>query len=348
MDETLKRARNAMIGLAVGDAISWSAMYHRSTLLPYWTRRIRREMEVNSEDHNIILTPLPFSLNQPSDNFNISPTDDTEWASFSVKALLKNNFVDYEKSVLDEWLEIIKSGQNLKGFVSTQAAIRNLKNGILPPQSGKENPHYFDDGAMPRAVPIGLLFAGQPEEAARFTNIDASVTNCEDGVWGAEALAAAISFVCSGEDIESSIEKAIIYLPESSWIRRTVEETLTITEHSSSVFELIPVLQEKIVNREYSYGNVAAETLALTFAISKIHGKNFENSLGVACSFAKSSETLPAMVGALVGATHSDTIAGEQWLKSIQKLKGICIPSYKGIDYLNLIEQLISFMNNKF
>jgi ADP-ribosylglycohydrolase len=347
MDEILKRARNAMIGLAVGDAISWSAMYHRSTLLPYWTRRIRREMEANSEDHNIILTPLPFSLNQPSDNFNISPTDDTEWAAFSVKALLKNNFDDYEKSVLDEWLQLIRSGQIIKGYVSTQAAIRNIKNGILPPQSGKVNPHYFDDAAMPRAVPIGLIFAGQPDEAARFTNIDASVTNCEDGVWGAEALAAAISLVCAGEPIDSSIEKAIIYLPESSWIRRTVNEALKFAEHYSSVFELIPLFQEKIVNREYSYGNVAAETLALAFTIAKIHGRNFENSLGIACSFAKSSETLPAMVGALVGAMHSDTIAGEYWLKSIQSLKGICIPSYKGIDYINLIEQLINMMNNK-
>lgn len=347
MDEKLKRARNAMIGLAVGDAISWSAMYHRSTLLPYWTRRIRRVMETNSEDHKIILTPLPFSLNQPSDNFNISPTDDTEWASFSIKALLKSNFDDYEKSVLDEWLKLIRSDQIIRGYISTQSAIRNIKNGIMPPRSGRENPHYFDDGAMSRSVPIGLLFASQPEEAVRFTNIDASVTNCEDGVWGAEALAAAISLVCSGEDIESSIEKAIIYLPESSWIRRTVEETFTIIEHCSSVFELIPVLQEKIVNREYSYGNVAAETLALTFAISKKHDKNFENSIGVACSFAKSSETLPAMVGALVGATHSDTIAGEYWLKSIRTLKGICIPSLKEVDYLSLIDQLINLMKNR-
>lgn len=347
MDESLKRARNAMIGLAIGDATSWSAMYHRSSLLPFWTRRIRREMEVNSEDHDIILMPLPFSLNQPSDNFNISPTDDTEWASFSVKTLLKNKLDDYEKSVIDEWQQMIRLDHNLKGFVSTKAAIRNLKNGILPPQSGRENPHYFDDGALPRAVPIGVLFAGQPEEAVRFTNIDASVTNCEDGVWGAEALAAAISLVCSGENIESSIEKAVIYLPESSWIRRTVVETLTITEHNSSVFELIPVLQEKIVNREYSYGNIAAETLALTFVISKLHGNNFENAVGIACTFAKSSETLPAMVGALVGASHSNAIAGEQWLKSIKKLKGICIPSYKGMDYLDLIEQLISFKNNK-
>lgn len=336
-----------MIGLAVGDAISWSAMYHRSLLLPPWTRRIRREIETNSEEQNVILTPLPFSLNQPSDNFNISPTDDTEWASFSAKILLKNNFGDYEKSVLDEWLQLIRSDQIIKGYISTQAAIRNLQNGIMPPQSGKENPHYFDDGAMSRAVPIGLIFAGQPEEAARFTNIDASVTNSEDGVWGAEAFAAALSLTCAGEHIESSIRKAIIYLPESSWIRRTVEEALKLTENCSSIFEIIPILQEKIVNREYSYGNVVAETLALTFAISKLHGNNFEKALTISCSFAKSSETLPAMVGALVGAAHSDPIAGEYWLKSIQNLNGICIPSLKGVNYLSLVDQLISMMNSK-
>ena len=45
MNELQQRARNAMIGLAIGDAISWTSMFHRSVLLPLWTRRIRREMD---------------------------------------------------------------------------------------------------------------------------------------------------------------------------------------------------------------------------------------------------------------------------------------------------------------
>ena len=62
MNELKIRARNAMIGLAIGDAISWSAMFHRSYLLPPWTRRIRREIDASSEATNVILQPTPFRM----------------------------------------------------------------------------------------------------------------------------------------------------------------------------------------------------------------------------------------------------------------------------------------------
>lgn len=83
MSDIKQRAKNAMIGLAIGDSISWTSMFHRSVLLPPWTRRIRREIDAASETTNVIVTPMPFSLNQPAKYFNISPTDETEWAAFS-------------------------------------------------------------------------------------------------------------------------------------------------------------------------------------------------------------------------------------------------------------------------
>jgi len=46
--ELKQRAFNAMMGLATGDAISWPSLYHRSYLLPFWTRRIRREIDCES------------------------------------------------------------------------------------------------------------------------------------------------------------------------------------------------------------------------------------------------------------------------------------------------------------
>lgn len=340
MSDVKQRALNAMIGLAIGDAISWTAMFHRSFLLPSWTRRIRREIDSTSESENVIISPMPFSLNQPVHHFDISPTDDTEWAAFSAGILLGNTFNSYNQSVLKEWINLAQSNDPIRGGVSTQATLHNLRKGIQPPQSGKENPHYFDDGAMSRAVPIGIVCVGQPDEAMRLTEIDACVTNSEDGVWAAQAMAVAISLVCSGKNIFDAIDTAHQYLPESSWIERTVDEALKITEKSKSIFSILPELHNSIVNREYSYGNVAPETLALTFAIARLHGNNFENAETTALGFAKSGESLPAMVGALVGAMHSMVIAEESWLNAIRSLKGICIPSLAGMDYLILAEQL--------
>jgi ADP-ribosylglycohydrolase len=347
MSDVKQRAYNAMIGLAVGDAMSWTAMFHRSFLLPPWTRRKRREIDAYSETTNVIIQPMPFSLNQPAEHFNIAPTFNTEWAAFAAEIIISNDYESYPESALKEWNKLAQSNETIRGSVATQTALSNLKKGLQPPQSGKENPHYFDDSAMSRAVPIGIICAGKSDEAARLAEIEASVTNSEDGIWAAQAIAAAISLVCSGKNISDSIEVANQYLPRTSWIRRTVEEALLIIRESKSIFSILPELQKEIVNREYSYGNVAPETLALTFAIARLHGNNFETAVTTSLGFAKSAESLPAMVGALVGAMNSMEIVNENWLNAIRSLKGICIPSFAGKDYLKLTEQLSNFADKK-
>jgi len=347
MNDLKQHARNAMFGLAIGDALSWTSMFHRSYLLPLWTRRMRREMDHASETTNVIVTPMPFSLNQPAERFNISPTDETEWAAFTAGILLDGGLSSYERSVLDAWMKLAHSTAPVRGGVSVQAALHNLRNGILPPQSGKENPHYFDDGGMARAAPIGILCAGEPDKAALLAEIDASVTNSEDGVWAAQAMAVAICFVCSGKNIDDAIDSARQYLPEFSWIRRTVDKAMKLSQNSESIFPILPEIYNNIVNREYSYGNVAPETLALTFIIAQLHGNNFETAVMTACSFAKSGETLPAMVGALAGAMNSSTIASEHWLNAVGSLKGICIPTLAGKNYITLTEQLANLAGEK-
>ncbi|MEO8232345.1 MAG: ADP-ribosylglycohydrolase family protein [Ignavibacteriota bacterium] len=340
MNDIKQRAKNAMIGLAIGDAISWTSMFHRSVLLPSWTRRIRREIDASSETTNVIVTPMPFSLNQPAKYFNISPTDETEWAAFSAEILMKKKFDLYEQELLKEWMKLANSKSPIRGGVSTQAAISNLRKGINPPQSGKQNPHYFDDGAMSRAIPIGIFCAGQPEVAAHLAAIDASVTNGEDGIWAAQAMAVTVSLVCSGQNIKDAISVAYQYLPVLSWIRRIVDDAMVIAENSDSVFSILPEIQTKIVNREYSFGNVAPETLAITFIIAKVHGNNFETAVTAASCFAKSGETLPAMVGALAGAMQLKSLASDGWLSAIKTLKGICIPGYAEKNYLKLVEEI--------
>lgn len=348
MNEMKQRARNAMIGLAIGDAISWTSLFHRSYLLPAWTRRIRREMDAVSEATHVITLPMPFSLNQPAEHFNIAPSDETEWGAFSAEILLKSiGTASYKDNVIQQWISLVNSKETVRGGVSTQAAIQNFKNGLLPPQTGRENPHYFDDGAMPRSVPIGIVCSGRPEEAARLAAIDAAVSNSEDGIWAAQSMAVAIALVSSGKSITEAIQIARQYLPESSWIKRIVDETMHLVGENRSIFSMVPLLHNKIVNREYSYGNVAPETLALTFVIAQVHRDDFESAVATAAGFAKSGETLPAMVGAMVGASHTESIASEIWMNAISTLKGICIPSFAGKNYHDLTEQIANIAGQK-
>lgn len=330
-----------MIGLAIGDALSWPAMFHRSYLLPPWTRRILREIHGASETTNVLALPMPFSLNRPATLFDVSATDDTEWAAFTAGVLLECDPDHFGDSVVRAWMKIARSGETIRGSVGTQAALRNLRRGVVPPRSGKENPHYFDDGAIPRSVPIGVMCVGDPDEAARMTSIDASVTNSEDGVWAAQGMAAAVSLACAGSSIAEVLSGALQCLPGSSWIRRAVDRALGLAGRGKSIFSTLPQLTNTTINREYSYGNVAPETLALTFVVAKSLAHDFERAVTMAAGFPKSADGVPAFVGALVGAMHSEPIASDDWLRAVEVLKGICIPSLAGTSFLTITEKLV-------
>jgi len=340
MIDLRQRAYNAMLGLAVGDAISWPAMFHRSFLLPFWTRRIRREIDAAAENTNVIRPPMPFSLNRPAETFAIGPTDDAEWAAFIAQQLLAQDGHLTPEKILAAWLELAQSTKPVRGGVSIQAALFNLRAQKFPPASGNDNPHYFDDGALCRAVPIGIVCAGQPLEAAAMTALEASVTNAADGVWAAQALAAAMSVACAGGSTETAIAAAIDILPKDSWARRTVTQALSFCAGMNSIFEIFPQLSEAIVNREYSYGNVAPETLALTLAIINITKGQFEPAVMAATMFAKTADSVPALVGALSGALCDKEIVSQEWSARLRKLHGICIPAMASKDYLDLAERL--------
>ena len=55
--------RKVLSGLILGEMLSWTNMYENSHLLPYWTRRKRRELETEHDTKGMLEQVLPFSLN---------------------------------------------------------------------------------------------------------------------------------------------------------------------------------------------------------------------------------------------------------------------------------------------
>ena len=340
MTDVQRRARNALLGLATGDAIGWPAMFHRSRTLPPWTRRLRREIDGQREETGVLRVPMPFSLNQPPETFELCATDDTEWAAWTMRNLLRHRCLVEAGWVCDVWVGLAKGGGTVRGGVSTQAALENLRRGVMPPSSGNDNPHYFDDGAACRAVPIGIAYAGRTDDATRAAAIDACVTNSEDGIWVAQSVAAAISSACAGRGVSSAIEAAVGALPPGSWSRRTVLEALKKAGQALPLLALFPSFHA-ILNPEYSDGCAGPETLALSLAIVSRLGDRFDEAVTAATAFAKSADAVPAIVGAITGALAESKPVPVQWESNIAKLRGICLPELAGQDYIRLVDEFI-------
>jgi ADP-ribosylglycohydrolase len=334
------RARNALLGLAIGDAISWPAMYHRSHALPPWTRRIRREIDTRREEAGVLRVSMPFSLNQSPDAFDLMPTDDAEWAAWMMTNLLQHECRVEMRSVEESWRSLAQDSRPVRGWVSTKTALENLRKSIAPPMSGTDNPHYFDDGAICRTIPIGIACAGSPDEAMRQAAIEAAVTNAEDGIWVAQAAAAGISVGCAGGSIDEVVAAALAALPAKSWSRRTVEHAIALVNRDLSLLEQIPALHS-IQNAEYSDGCVGPETLALALAVVSATRGAFQESLLGSLAFAKGADAVPSLVAALSGCLSSRNEIGSTWEQGLNRLRGLSIPAMAGCEYLNLVEQFI-------
>ena len=100
MDDSKQRKQNAMIGLAIGDAIGWTSMFHRSFLLPPWTRRKRREIDMTSETENVIVLKIK-STAADSYQMNFNALQDISQILFDNNEVAVNSIGNKHSIVLD-------------------------------------------------------------------------------------------------------------------------------------------------------------------------------------------------------------------------------------------------------
>ena len=76
----------------------------------------------------------------------------------------------------------------------------------------------MSDGSAMRIGPIGIVCAGDPEKAAAMAKIESEVSHFRDGVWGAQAVAAAVSVAMVDGTMDEILDAAMKVIPEESWL----------------------------------------------------------------------------------------------------------------------------------
>ena len=107
--------------------------------------------------------------------------------------------------------------------------MKNYKRGINPPLSGSFNNPFFKEGmGCPiRSEIWGMIFPGDPENAARFAEVDGSLDHAGDSVWAEKFLAAIESMAFFVSDIDRLIDIGLEYVPAGS---RFYEMTTMVRE----------------------------------------------------------------------------------------------------------------------
>lgn len=309
----LDKAQGALSGLAIGDSFGDAA-----------------RMQSNRVDYGV------------TTDFNSGAswsTDDTEFALLTAKTLVRCGGKLTADEVVKSWLEdVVVQDEFKRGGASEIEAANNLRMGLRPPESGKFNTYQQSDGTAMRIPPVGIICAGDPEKAARLAAIDASISHYADGVYGAQAVAAAVAVAMVDATMDEILDAAIAQMPKDSWLYANMMAALEIIEKAhGEILDAWMPLHDRLRTTKWA---TTAEAIPSTFACLKLSHDSFKKGVITAGNFGRDADTIGAVAGAILGAKYGLSKIPDKWVQKTRYPSGTCLQFTKGIDVLELGKQL--------
>ena len=328
------RIRGSLLGLAIGDSMGLAADFHRTVRSP-WVRARMWEGSAELDRAQVAKPLIPFDTGSV-DGRRLAPTDDTETAVLAARAALTTAQLGPD-GLFDEWRKHALADEVWTG-IAERSAILNARRGQVPPTTGSDNPADASDSAVPAGIAFGLFHVGDPDAAARDATVWSSITHARDGVWAAACAAIAISMLAGGHPVSEALDAAEQSVPDGSWLAAGFGKAAALDP--TSVFRELPDLLAAFSPRLYSQSGTAPETLPLAFLLIRATSDRPETSLPLAAMFAREGDSVPAFVGALLGAATGSATFGDRWPQAVDRVEGLFYPSLAGESLLGIAHEL--------
>ncbi|MEU9123840.1 ADP-ribosylglycohydrolase family protein [Streptomyces sp. NPDC048506] len=341
------RARGALLGLAVGDALGAPA----ENMKPSQIRRRWGRIEGYVED-------------------DPAGTDDTEYALFSGLLLAAHGSaltVAHVEAAWHQWIADRDEGPFRGAGFSERGTLENLRRGLAAPISAQHR-HAWSDGLAMRAAPFGVFAAGRPAEAARLVAIDGTVSHDGEGIYGGQAVAAGVAAamvalpqgplpggtpMTGGAPIgpggtpvtDAVIAAALSVVPEDSWTARSLRRAVGAAQrsrHDPGITQLGTerAVRSAVVVGGYPWTDLAPEAVGLAFGAFAAARGDFSGAVLTAVNMGRDADTTAAVAGALAGALCGAAAIPEAWARAIGPARGSCLPSMAGYHVLDVADLL--------
>ncbi|MET7285063.1 ADP-ribosylglycohydrolase family protein [Streptomyces sp. NPDC005573] len=309
-----ERARGALLGLAVGDALGAPAENLKpSEIRARWGRITGYVSE------------------------NPSGTDDTEYAIFSGLLLARHGSAltpAHVEAAWHRWIAGHADGPFRGAGFSERGTLENLRRGLAAPISAQHR-HAWSDGLAMRAAPFGVFAAGRPAEAARLVAIDGSVSHEGEGIYGGQAVAAGVAAAMAGAAPAVVVAAALAAVPDDSWTARSLRRAVTVAHRGERA------VRSAVVIGGYPWTDLAPEAVALAFGAYAAADGDFREAVLTAVNMGRDADTTAAVAGALAGATQGAGAIPAEWAAAIGPARGRCLPSMTGHHILDVAELLV-------
>jgi ADP-ribosylglycohydrolase len=203
--EYYNRVLGSWIGRIAGDYVGAPLEF-----MPYF--------DIKRKYGKITYYPEPIDLNYVN--------DDEMYEICALIALEKYGIYIKAEDIARQWVDLLYK----YNYTAEKIALKNLKSGILPPESSTLNNVYYDAiGAQMRADIWGQIAPGCPKIAKYFAEIDGSISHAGIGIEGEIYVAILIAQAFFEKDIEMNILEALRFLPDED---ESLYTQMIITAHN--------------------------------------------------------------------------------------------------------------------
>ncbi|WEV66810.1 ADP-ribosylglycohydrolase family protein [Bifidobacterium sp. ESL0769] len=316
----LERARGALVGLAIGDALGMptQSMSHDSIVKAYGGPI--RDFRDAVDDQ-----PIAPSMKAGS------VTDDTDQA-FILACRLIDDGGDLDVMAYAQDLLAWEQRMRAKGSLdllgpSTKAALEKLSQGVSPELTGK---YGTTNGGAMRAAPVGIAFAPGQDLCAAARQSCIVTHNTTQGIEATTLVAAVVSFGLEGGQLRDNMRKAISLVHGMGRLGNWSAKA-SVAARVEALIDYLDSPSGRVVCREdddfaaflrdiVGTSVEANESVPAAFAIAyRFAGRPF-GALCFAASLGGDTDTMAAMAGAMLGAAYGPDTFGEERVRKVEKL----------------------------
>jgi ADP-ribosylglycohydrolase len=269
-------------------------------------------------------------------------TDDTEFTVFYISLLEKYGRQISTETVAKHYFEdIYHPSETYKGAGFSEAmTLQNLKRGLMPPASG-QHLHSWSDGLAMCAAAFGCAYSAQPQKAADLAGVFGSVSHHGEGIFGGQAVAAAVAEAFRGSEANHVVEMALSVIPEDSWTAYNIRQAVKICKTATDVNSIVEALYDAVVFEDYYWSDLAPEAVALAFGLFLAAKGDFTQAVLGAVNLGRDADTVAAIAGALCGALHGLEHIPEKFRRNVHTIPGRCIRKTAGFHLADAAGKLL-------
>lgn len=320
-DDLVRRAQGALLGVAVGDAMGAPVEGRSAAEIRATYGRITGFLSAAA-----------------------TGTDDTDFTLFNATLLATYGATITPEQVEAEWRDkLLAPGKAYRpGGFSDVVSTRNLAAGLHQPHSGAWGHQMWSDGVAMAISPAGIVAAGRPELAAQLAVTLGSVSNGRDGIYAAQAIAAAVAVAMIGAPPAAMFAAAQAEAPVDSWTGRSLRRAATICTHLSDDLDAaLEQLSAEFVVAWWPWADLVTEAVPLALGAFLAAKGEFHRAVPAGVSLGRDADTIGAIVGSLAGAYGGVDAIPPEWTQRVEVAPGKCIGAVAGTDIMALAERLV-------